>query len=494
MWAEGSVARYAIREPGANSFGAARTPTNWIDVDDVRFDADGTAVAVYRSGNAVRVAVRPAAGEFGAPQELDALSPFLVENNGTIGPATLAADGRGSVYAAWGARGYGASGASGINGPWSYVKSAVRPSGGSFAAAPDPDQFCGVIGSCLPDYPALAASHKAGAVVASHVQTGYGNATLRAVSVADGKVLFGGGAYDPFPPVVAIDGLGAVTLGWVAQRRIYLRTKPPTRPAADGPPDLAGTGLRLAADRLGRTYAIWERDGAVRALIRDPNGGWQIADLSVEGRGEAPDIVADRSGNALTTWTQTTAAGSLLVFAPYDGAGPRLSRLRIPRRGRTGKPLRMSVSARDVWSSTGAIWWRFGDRQKRGAIVRHTYRYAGGTFRVQVRALDAAGNATTRSRTIRIRDVTRPRITRFRVGLSGRMRFRLTERARVRIRVSRLRAGRDQRVRTLTRKRRDAGRNRITLRLRPGHYFATIVATDPARHRSRPQSTSFRIR
>ena len=268
VWSEGGVAKYAVREPGTRTFGPPRTPTTWTAVDDVRFDGTGAAVIVYRSGATLRAAVRAPDSEFAPSQQLDAID--LRFGNGAISPATLAADGRGTVYAAWGGSYYstGASGASGPSGSSSYIRAAVRPSGGSFSPAPHLDSFCGP-GQCRPYYPTLAASHKAGAVIAWYIETGglSGAAILRAASLPEGRLLLGGSGFDPLPPVLAVDGLGAVTLGWMEDRLVHLRTRLATGLEQAGPTGEAGSGLRLAADGVGRTFAVW--DSAVRPDSRN---------------------------------------------------------------------------------------------------------------------------------------------------------------------------------------------------------------------------------
>lgn len=83
------------------------------------------------------------------------------------------------------------------------------------------------------------------------------------------------------------------------------------------------------------------------------------------------------------------------------------------------------------------------------------------------------------------RDTTPPRITHVKV-VRGRLRFTLSERARVRIVVRRTRF-----ARTLDRA---AGRHRVKLRVRRGRHRLTIRAVDPAGNRSRARLVRFRAR
>lgn len=94
------------------------------------------------------------------------------------------------------------------------------------------------------------------------------------------------------------------------------------------------------------------------------------------------------------------------------------------------------------------------------------------------------------------RDSVRPVLRSLRVD-SRRRRFsvRLSERARLRVRVERRRSGgRYRRVRSISRAGR-RGRNVVSLgrRLQAGRYRLTVVAVDPAGNRSRSARVSFRV-
>jgi hypothetical protein len=502
MWSTNGQVHYAIRPPGESRFGRAAPALSLPAVDDAQFGAPGEAVAIWKLGDReIRAAVRPPGGEFDAPQTIDTLDRHGIVD-GRFRPPTMAADGGGTIYASWSVNGWGATGTSDIAALRASISTAVRPPSGPFGPGPALDSNCAhyvQFGPCIPGYPTLAASHESGAVVAWYVQGERGNSFSPAASLPDGMVLLTGGGFGSGLPLVALDGRGAVTLAWADYRDFRLRTQPPSGPVQEGPTGHHGVAFGLAADGVGRTYAVWTdavwAEGYIRALVRNAAGRFSSArDLVLSGRGAGPDVVADRSGNALATWVNTDATGSALYFAPFDGAAPQLGRLRVPKRGRTGKRLGFSVAPTDVWSPIVRTVWRFGDgKTASGARPRHTYRYAGGTFKARVTVTDAAGNSATKLRRVRIRDVTRPRITGFRARRGG-LRFRLTERARVRIVVSRAAAGVPSHVRTLVRIRRKPGLNRVTFKGRPGRYYATIVATDRTGHPSRPKSTRFRIR
>jgi hypothetical protein len=89
-----------------------------------------------------------------------------------------------------------------------------------------------------------------------------------------------------------------------------------------------------------------------------------------------------------------------------------------------------------------------------------------------------------------------------RVAHGTRLRYTLSENARVTLKIQRALAGRRTRYRTVGTLRRSGiaglNRTRFTGRigrraLRPGRYRAVITATDAAANRSAPKSTPFRI-
>jgi PKD domain len=195
-----------------------------------------------------------------------------------------------------------------------------------------------------------------------------------------------------------------------------------------------------------------------------------------------------------------------------------LTGLTIPANGDTGKPLTFAAAASDVWSPVQSIDWIFGDGGPvQGAQVTHTYGGVGGNLTVSVTASDSLGNATTATRPIRIRDRTRPVLSRLRmirrrfavgrartplsaVKRGSAFRFRLSERAKVTIRIDRRVGRRYRKVKTLTRRRRPAGANRVPfsgrLKSKPlaaGRYRATLRAADRAGNRSRARRITFVI-
>ena len=224
-----------------------------------------------------------------------------------------------------------------------------------------------------------------------------------------------------------------------------------------------------------------------------------------------------------------------------DGEPPRFVSLSVPQRAKTGKPASFSASPSDTWSAISSVEWSFGDgRSAAGDSVKHTYRRTGGKRTVRVTATDAAGNSRTEERTVVVKDVTPVVIrgARFRpptFAAGGRLaahaakakrgsnlRFRLSERARVRIVFERGLRGQRRGRRCVAPRRSSPGKpctfyvraskakplkrrgrggaNRVRFTgklggrtLPPGRYRAVLVATDTGGLKSKPAFARFRI-
>jgi hypothetical protein len=419
------------------------------------------------------VAVRPPGGPFGAARTLDSGTPSLGTN---LSGTRVAGIAQGTAIVAW----------LKVLSPTSgNVSACVRPPRGSFA-----------------------------------------DCTIENVS---------GNGNPAETPAVALDGQGNAVAAW---SRPHPGASDPgavqvAERASGGPPwtprgtySDAGVGLsqpQLAASPGGAAVLAFRRgtdriDGAAR-----PPGGvfGPRRPLSATGGSPAFPVVAmDAEGNGAAAWHRGALPDTLVEVAGYDGAGPRLSALSIPARGTTRQPLSFGVTALDSWSPIQSIDWSFGDGAGgSGAQVTHTYRGTGGELAVGVTATDTLGNASNAAGLTRIRDTIRPVLSRLRmlrrrfavgrqrtprvsqrVRRGSAFRFRLSERATVRIRIERKRGGRYRRVATLTRRTRRSGANSVKFSgrigrkaLRPGPYRATLRATDPSGNRSRPRRVRFRV-
>ncbi|TML05639.1 MAG: hypothetical protein E6G41_09590 [Actinobacteria bacterium] len=127
----------------------------------------------------------------------------------------------------------------------------------------------------------------------------------------------------------------------------------------------------------------------------------------------------------------------------------------------------------------------------------HTGALRDGVHRFSVAATDHAGNTDPTPALVTFTVGVAPRITKLRI-VHGRLRFRLSEKARVRVRLQRVGRAHSVAVARLTIKRSlKGGKRSIKLplkRLRSGHYHATVVATDAGGNRSVPKQKSFDVR
>jgi Tol biopolymer transport system component len=120
-----------------------------------------------------------------------------------------------------------------------------------------------------------------------------------------------------------------------------------------------------------------------------------------------------------------------------------------------------------------------------------------GVHRFSVAATDRAGNTDPTPAFATFTVGVPPRLTKLRLR-HGRLSFRLSEKATVRVRLARAGRAHSAAVAKLTIKRTlKAGTRKIKLpmrRLRKGHYHATVTATDAGGNRSVPKRKSFDVR
>ena len=153
--------------------------------------------------------------------------------------------------------------------------------------------------------------------------------------------------------------------------------------------------LALGASGFGNVVVTWNSYGEWRASIRSATSGWSRPGGVGFQCGAFNDPAIDAHGNAIVV-CERAATG-------YDGSGPLLRSLSVPRSGRTEESLRFAVSPVDVWSRVVKTRWTFGDgRRATGQSVTHEFRQAG-RFTVTITSTDSLGHATTAKRRIRIR-------------------------------------------------------------------------------------------
>ncbi len=114
-------------------------------------------------------------------------------------------------------------------------------------------------------------------------------------------------------------------------------------------------------------------------------------------------VALDDEGNGIGVWTRQQGPVSQfdLRVAGFDQGAPRLNGISVPDTGVAGKPIAMSISPLDVWS-TPTTTWEFGDgTTATGASVSHVYANPGNVT-VRVTAADPFGNASTTTRIINV--------------------------------------------------------------------------------------------
>lgn len=180
---------------------------------------------------------------------------------------------------------------------------------------------------------------------------------------------------------------------WTAER--LEPSGPWGRPTLVAQEPIQALVLRLGESASGNLIVTWyDSQGEWRASVRSAAGSWSPS--TAFGTGCAPpDLAIDAHGNAIVLCGREATG--------YDGSGPLLRALSLPRAGRIGKPVRFAVFPADVWLRVVKTRWSFGDGSRAtGRRVTHVFRRAGG-FTVTITSTDSLGHATTAKRLIRIR-------------------------------------------------------------------------------------------
>lgn len=312
-----------------------------LEAPDVAIDAAGNAVAVWKlvsPDEVVQAAVRPAGGDWAAPDDLSGAGQ-------TGGQPAVAMNDAGLAVAVW-------TRLDGTN----TIQAAVRPAGGGWTA---PDDLSDASQNAAePD----VAIDEAGEAVAVWARSnGTNDIVQAAVRQAGGDWAapddLSASGQHAFSPVVAANvAVGAV--------------------------------------------ALWDRsDGSkfrVQAAVRPPHGQWSTPDtLSRAGESAAfGEVALDAAGNAFAVFGRNGLDGPFVQFTGYDFSPPRLTDVRIPSSGIAGEPLTFAVSAFDVFSFMTT--WTFGDPGSLpviGDTVSHVYARPG-AYPVTVMASDPGGNTS----------------------------------------------------------------------------------------------------
>jgi hypothetical protein len=555
--ASSSNVRYALRAPG-QGFGQVQTitddPGSFVLNPRLAVDPAGDMIAVWISATSstsgtARFAVGTTAQGFGPSQAF----PGDASTNDVFLPAPqVAFDGTGSIIAMWMTR----------ENNFGRIRVAI----GSLQSFADPTTIDDDANQ-FDAQPQLATDGQGHAVVVLQRQVptvsqdaGY---ALKAPGEAFGGVTaFGGNSGVSNSPEVAMAPGGRAIAMWSNQdgtsRTIRFATREPDQGfgGAQQMPDSGDTpsGQQVAFDGHGNALAVWTSFDSGIEKVRwasAPAGQSFAAPGTLPGPDQganSPLFAFDPQGNAVAVWQGKVPFNSPDIDVPvlaagYDAAGPLMRALSLPSQGDTAHALPFSVSPVDVWSPLGSTIFGFGDGQSitaQGASVqvKHTYKSAG-THQVTVTATDALGNASTAGAPVKILDRTPPLISAFRMTRrrfavgphatprsaarrrGGAFRFRLSERAKVTIKIARRTSGRrvgrrclrpTPRLRkrrscvryvsagTLTRRHGRSGLNTVRFSgrvgrkaLKRGRYRATLRATDAAGNRSRTKHVTFRI-
>ena len=111
----------------------------------------------------------------------------------------------------------------------------------------------------------------------------------------------------------------------------------------------------------------------------------------------------DGSGNAVAVWSRGSAERVVVESSDLVGSGPVLSSVRVPRRGTVRTRLTFPVTP-VPWAPplAGCTALAIGDgRSASGARVTHVYRRPG-RYRIAATSIDALGQATTVTATVRV--------------------------------------------------------------------------------------------
>jgi PKD repeat protein len=209
------------------------------------------------------------------------------------------------------------------------------------------------------------------------------------------------------------DVLVAWTRGAVAQARLGTLTggfAPVT--------DFGSGGGRTAAviDDTGLGLVTYGAGSEAFGSIRPPGGSFGPP-LSLAPTGTPVTVFSnivvasagtDTQGDAVAIWGEYSGGTTNVGARIFDGAAPALGAISGPGSATAGQAVAFSASATDRMSAVGPLAWSFGDGAgATGASVTHTYNNAG-IYTVKVTATDAAGNATSATRSITVGAVPAP--------------------------------------------------------------------------------------
>jgi hypothetical protein len=364
----------------------------------------GTAVAVAPNGNAMLLTTI-----FGVPggSPLHAYSwsdsggwssGTPLGTGGGSGNLQAAFDDAGTAHAVW----------EDPSGPNILVRAATRPAGqawGTPALLSNPGQHS--------TWPALKVTADGRALVAWSQRAIYfserapGGSWTPRTELTDPGI--GASAYTAQTPSVAVNSRGDVMVAWyvynavsglqgqvqATERRAGQAAWVPPLPLSSPTEDAWQPQVGLADS--GAAVVTWtSRPAAVRGAVRSAGGEWETGGPDVGPERDWVGLTMDRAGNAIVSW----GYGSLTYERVFDAAAPVIAEVSVPEEAAVGQRVSMFAAAVDMWSAPEAISWDFGDGTRaEGDLVEHAYAHPG-TYTVEVRAVDALGNASTQQRQV----------------------------------------------------------------------------------------------
>jgi hypothetical protein len=526
---ENGKVQYSVLPPGG-SFSAPvdmpGDPFSSVNANpEVAFDGVGNAIAVWSSGAGeaarIRYSLRPAGGDFGGAKTLpDPVGAFHGFPSIAIAPDGRAVVGLERLVAGAREAGY-----------------AIRPPGGDFAAA---QPMKGDPGAGNPNRPPTVAIDEAGGAIANWTSTGPGGTAIRYAQLDPGSDEFaatqtldpGGGAD------LAMSPSGTAVMIWntpgaVMDLRYAFRAPggpfgaPLTLPEPDNP-----LGPRVAIAPDGSAVAGWRSlisGSAHSRWAAAPPGGPFGPPIPIPpgGEGDLSDLEMSGQGTALALWVDTSAGPPFEMRAslrPPGGVFGEPAALPGPSQGAA---FFGGSAAFDPEGNAAALW---NGRDLEGTephdVPLLAALYDAPTLRAIKATRPAISRLRVRPRQFPVGEAPTARISR-KPGTT--IRFRLSERATVRLTVQRARPGvrvkvkgrnrclpatrrnrrravgkrpctRFRKVGRIVRRNRRRGANRIAFSgrigrkaLRPGRHRIVAVAINRAKLRSQPRRAGFRV-
>ncbi len=412
-----TVVRAATRAPGG-AFGGSFSLSDEAQSADadprVAMSRGGHTMVVWSLGSAtpdaVQFTARPPGGSFSSPTGLSAVAD--------ADTARVAINNTGRAVVVW------------RSGDPALIQARVRSSaGGAFAAAQDLST-AGEEGAA-PDV-AIDGQGRATAIWARNDDGGDDLIQSRPLTAAGLPAsaidTISDAGRDGSSPQVALDTGNAAVAAWTdcttAGANCVVATAGRPSGASFGPvqpvsaPGDSNSAPKVALDSVGTALIAWSQFGAatrIQTIRRSPNGAFSgVTPISAAaGAALMPALAVDGAGSTIAGWAFSRPAPDgrqVAQFGVYDAGAPVFTNLAVPGTATRGRAIGMLAAAGDRYSGA-SISWIFGDgATATGTSVSHAYA-ARGVFTVMITARDAAGNASSTTRTVQVANPGRIRST-----------------------------------------------------------------------------------